>query len=86
MGERRNYKRNGISELVLHHSRRDAHHAIAELREVAVTPRVSAPPGRRGVATAVDFNDEPHRRGQEVSDVPANGYLAPKADAPWAWS
>ena len=77
--ERGGHDAHCLSELVLHHGGRDAHHAIAELCEVAVTPRVSAPPGRRSVTPAVDFNDEFYRRGQEVSDVPANRNLAPEA-------
>ena len=77
--ERGGHDAHCLSELVLHHSGRDAHHAIAELCEVTVAPRVSAPPGRRSVTPAVDFNDEFYRRGQEVSDVPANRNLAPEA-------
>jgi len=63
-----------------HERRRNADHAEAEPRELAIPPRVSAWLTR--VNRAIHFNDEPDARRQEISDeLPANGHLAPKRNA-----
>ena len=57
----------------------DPQHAIPERLQLAVAPRISAPP--RLVIAAIDFDDEPGRRSQEIDDALAHDDLPSEDDA-----
>jgi hypothetical protein len=78
---RRAHECNGSKHIAHHERELQAQHAIAEPAEVSVPARVSnaAPRMHSG---AIDFNDEPNGRREQVHDVPARQHdLAPDVHA-----
>jgi hypothetical protein len=78
-GERGADELHGCADVTADKLRIDAHDAIANAVQLALTPLVGG--ATEAMIAAIDLHDEPRARCEEIDDEVADGDLAPKRDA-----